>query len=68
MDRSGETYGFENSYIDCKTVQIFCESSTSEQSNKMSVRLAHFARARLLRQANSILRKKTRLFCSLVVT
>ena len=23
MDRSGETYGSENSYIDCKTVRIF---------------------------------------------
>ena len=34
MDRSGETYGFENSYIDCKTVCIFAHSSTSEQSNK----------------------------------
>ena len=56
MDRSGETYGFENSYIDCKTVLIFAYSSTSAHSNKRPVRLAHFARARLLLQSNSYIK------------
>ena len=56
MDRSGETYGFENSYTDCKTVLIFAYSSTSVHSNKRPVRLAHFARARLLLQSNSYIK------------
>ena len=69
-----------DSGVDCKTVRIFSYSSTREQSNKSSgtrlkkesgVRLARFTRVRLLRHALMIslliLRKKTRLFCSLIV-
>jgi len=72
--------------LDCKTVRIFAYSSTREQSNKRSgtrlktesethtpvgrVRLARFARVRLLRHALPIslliLKKKNRLFCSLL--
>ena len=59
--------------VDCKTVRIFAYSSTREQSNKRSgtrlktesetgergsVRLARFARVRLLRHALLILRRK----------
>ena len=54
--------------LDCKTVRIFAYSSTREQSNEAEnrpygrVRLARFARVRLLRHALSIslliLRKK----------
>ena len=62
-------------HLDCKTVRIFAYSSTREQSNKRSgtrlktesetarLRLARFARVRLLRHALPIslliLRKKT---------
>ena len=69
-----------DSGVDCKTARIFSYSSTREQSNKSSgtrlktesgVRLARFTRVRLLRHALMIslliLRKKTRLFCSLIV-
>ena len=54
--------------VDCKTVRIFANSGTREQSNKRSgMRLKT---VRLLRHALPIslliLRKKTRLFCSLL--
>ena len=63
-------------YLDCKTVRIFAYSSKREQSNERSgtrrVRLARFARVRLVRQALRIsllvLKKKIRLFCSLRIT
>ena len=56
------TLGFVGPVLDCKTVRIFAYSSTREQSNKRCVRLARFARIRLLRHALPIslltLRKK----------
>ena len=70
--------------IDCKTVRIFAYSSTREQSNKRSgtrlktesetgesVRLARFARVRLLRHSlpiSLLILRKNRPFCSLTFT
>ena len=64
-------FSLSQDFVDCKTVRIFAYSSTREQSNKRPygrVRLARFARVRLLRHAlpiSLLILRKNRLFCSL---